>query len=246
MALDQNDLLALIANELPDNTTKQNSSSDVRTVLSELVDSAYNVIDDVLTQVEYQAKNAEKIVTSANIALDYRVQKFKIENDSGTVSNAIAAGGALNLNSLLLNANEYSLGVVPAYRNALDAAQATFNDEANDKFLFPSNLNTFNNGYVPYHLRVTLTVDHGALTTVPIVMTVAIKREVDDSLVTGFAINMHDEPIRVGELAVFDLTTYVGGESDPYVVDGCYLELSSGASSPEFTLTDANIVIFKT
>ena len=45
MALDSNDLLALIANDLPDNTTQDISPSDVRVVLSEMVDSSLIKLD---------------------------------------------------------------------------------------------------------------------------------------------------------------------------------------------------------
>jgi hypothetical protein len=220
VALSKNDLIALVANTIDTNGNEEITAADFRAVMEQMIDSGYNQIDDFLG-------------------------KFELENDSGTVSQAIATGGSLNLNTLWLDANETTLGVVPTFKNISNVTQATFNDEANDKFLFPSNLYTFNNGYVPYGVRVLLVISHGALTTTPITISVAIKRVVDDSLVTETSISMSNEPITAAEDVGFNLFTRVGNESDPYVVDGCYIEVRSGSASPPFTILNANISIFK-
>ena len=220
MALSKNDLIALLANTIDTNGNEELSAADFRAVMEQMIDSDYNQIDDVLT-------------------------KFKIGNDSGTVSQAIATGASLNLNTLLLNASETAVGVVPTFKNVSNVTQATFTDETNDKFLFPSNSNTFNNSYVPYIVRVTLTVDHGAITTTPIRMTVALKNEVDDSVNSIDSVDHGNEPITVGEKIAFNLVMYVGNESDPLVVDGGYIELTSGSASPPFTVTNVNVAIFK-
>jgi hypothetical protein len=232
-------------------------SSDVVSIVSgsgvSVVDTAgvitisSDITGNVASQLEYFNKSATKLATPSNIALDYRVQNFHIENSTGAVSSVIAAGGSLNVNTLLLEAGESSLGVVPAFKNVSNVAQATFTDETNDKFLFPSNLNTFNNVYSIYQVRANIIVSHPVLTTTQnITITASLKRVSDNSIVVSDEYTIQNHAADSGRKLTFNQPTYVNSETDPYVVGGVYFDISTSAlSSGSLTVTGVDFVVFK-
>ena len=163
------------------------------------------------------------------------------------VSSVIAAGGSLNVNTLLLEAGESSLGVVPAFKNVSNVAQVTFTDETNDKFLFPSNLNTFNNVYSLYQVRANIIVSHPVLTTTQnITITASLKRVSDNSIVVSDEYTIQNHAADSGRKLTFNQPTYVNSETDPYVVGGVYFDISTSAlSSGSLTVTGVDFVVFK-
>jgi hypothetical protein len=206
-----------------------------------------DITGNIASQLEYFNKSATKLATPSNIALDYRVQNFHIENSTGVVSSVIAAGGSLNVNTLLLEAGESSLGVVPAFKNVSNVAQTTFTDETNDKFLFPSNLNTFNNVYSLYQVRANIIVSHPILTTTQnITITASLKRVSDNSIVVSDEYTIQNHAADSGRKLTFNQPTYVNSETDPYVVGGVYFDVSTSAlSSGSLTVTGVDFVVFK-
>ena len=206
-----------------------------------------DITADIATQAQSFDKSGVKASSPELIAGDVRVQNYSVSNSTGVVSSVLAAGASLNINTLLLESGETAIGVTPAYKTIADAAQTTFTDETNDKFLFPSNLYTYNNVYTGYVVRGVLTVDHGAVSTnQSINIHLSLKREVDDSIVSQALKVIHNQASTTGEIMAFEFTTFVNSETDPYVVDGIYLDLTNDAlSSGSFTLTKADVRIFK-
>ena len=206
-----------------------------------------DITGNIASQLEYFNKSSTKLATPSNIALDYRVQNFHIENSTGVVSSVIAAGGSLNVNTLLLEAGESSLGVVPTFKNVSNVAQTTFTDETNDKFLFPSNLNTFNNVYSLYQVRANIIVSHPILTTTQnITITASLKRVSDNSIVVSDEYTIQNHAADSGRKLTFNQPTYVNSETDPYVVGGVYFDISTSAlSSGSLTVTGVDFVVFK-
>lgn len=208
---------------------------------------ASDITADIATQAQSFDKSSVKASSPELISNDVRVQNYSVFNSTGVVSSALAAGASLNINTLLLESGETAIGITPAYKTIADAAQATFTDETNDKFLFPSNLHTYNNEYSSYVCRVSLTIDHGAVSTNQAInIYCSLKRQLDDSIVSQSLKVIHNHASETGKIMTFEFTTFVNTESDPYVVDGVYIDLTSDAqSSASFTLTNADIRIFK-
>lgn len=224
MPLSKNDLIALIDSTIVTNGNEQLSAADFRSVQQQIVDSALNEVDG-----------------------DSRLENYSVSNSSGTVSNVFAAGDTLNAFTLLAEIDEAAIGQAPTYYNVSNIAQATYLDETSDKFLFPSNLNTYSTEYVQYQIRITLIIDYPAVSTnQSTVVRAKLVREVDDSVVADNQYLIHNHSASTAEKVTFDFTTFVNTESDPYVVDGMYVEIENMAlSSTNFTLTEFDIRLFK-
>lgn len=208
---------------------------------------ASDITADIATQAQSFGKSGVKASSPELISNDVRIQNYSVFNSTGVVSSALAAGASLNINTLLLEAGETAIGITPTYKTIADATQTTFTDETNDKFLFPSNLHTYNNEYSSYVFRVTLTIAHGAVSTNQAInIYCSLKRQLDNSIISQSLKVIHSHASDTDEILTFEFTTFVNTESDPYVVDGVYIDLTNDAqSSGSFTLTNADIRIFK-
>lgn len=224
MPQSKNDLIALIATNITTNGNAQVSAANVRAVLEQMVDSDLNTVDG-----------------------DSRIENYSVSNNSGVISNTIAATATLNLCTELLEANESSIGEFPVYRNVAGTSQATYLDEAGDKLLFPSNLQTYSTEYTQYIIRPTLKISHAPVgTNQTIEFFVSLKREVDDTVVSKKTHSIHNHAAQTDEPFTFDFVTFVNTESDPYVVDGMYIEIeNSPLSSLSFEVTEIDLRIFK-
>jgi len=222
--VNKNDLLSLVANDITTNANNEITGAILANVLTQSVNSSLNLDDG-----------------------DSRLENYSVSNNSGVISNILAAGTTLNTCTLLLESGETAIGQNPVYRNVAGTSQATYLDETNDKFLFPSNLNTYSTAYTQYDVRVTLVIDHPAVSTnQSIMIKCSIKREVDDSVVSEVQHLIHHHPVATGEKVTLNFKTFVNTEADPYVVDGMYIALENMAlSSGSFTLTEFDFRLFK-
>lgn len=173
--------------------------------------------------------------------------QYSIGDVSSGLSQAVAAGGAYNLLTTMLAANETVRGIAPAFRTIANAAQATFIDQVNDKYLFPSNLYTYGLEYVPYSIRSVLTLNHPNVgSNQSISLYIRIRRVVDNSIVAEKTLIIFNRGATTGLLMTTEFDTFVNGETDPYVLNGMYLEIASdAASSGTITITDINLRIFR-
>ncbi len=173
---------------------------------------------------------------------DTRVRDYTIFNDTGTVNVALTPGSTYKINSGLLAANETRNGLIFQLKDKNNVNQATYTVD-NDKFLFPSNLYTHNHSYKTYMFRIISTFNRPAVggnqsTTI----NVNLKREVDDSLVSSKDITYSNVSANTADIKTREFTTFVGGETDPYVADGMYVEIENDSSSDtNITVASANV-----
>lgn len=205
-------------------------------------------VTQLATSTEYFNKDDTKAITSNDIANDGSLAKFSVANSATGLTQVVAVGTTYNMLTSLLEGNEVSNTNIPIiYKNTANATQNTILDEINDKFLFPSNLNTFNLSYVPYLIRVIFTVN------IPIIpndrsteFAIAIRRVIDNSEVASTTFFKGTGAAVTNKQYTAILKTFVNSETDPYVVDGCrvFIENSAG-SETQITLTSVNIRIFR-
>lgn len=215
---------------------------------SSLATTTQRGVTQLATSTEYFNKDNTKAITSNDIANDGSLAKFSVANSATGLTQVVAVGTTYNMLTSLLTTNEVSNTNIPIiYKNTANATQNTILDEINDKFLFPSNLNTFNLSYVPYSIRVIFTVN------IPIIpndrsteFAIAIRRVIDNSEVASTTFFKGTGAAVTNKQYTAILKTFVNSETDPYVVDGCrvFIENSAG-SETQITLTSANIRIFR-
>ena len=166
---------------------------------------------------------------------------------SQVVPQGVFSTVGYRLTSGLLEANEVQLAnQTVVYKDTSDVVQSTFLDETNDKFLFPSNLYTFDATFVRYTIRFVLVVDYPALSNKVIKYYVRIRREVDDSIIFSREFIQTDFPAETGVIVSSIIETFVNSETDPFVVDGVYLDvLNDSNSNGDVTLQDVSIRIFR-
>lgn len=205
-------------------------------------------VTQLATSTEYFNKDDTKTITPNDIANDVRLAKFSVANSVAGLTQVVAIGATYNMLTSLLTANEVSNTNIPIiYKNTANATQNTILDEINDKFLFPSNLNTFNLSYVPYSIRVIFTID---IPTIPndrsTEFAIAIRRVIDNSEVASTTFFKDTGAAVTNKQYTAILKTFVNSETDPYVVDGCrvFIENSAG-SETQITLKSVNITIFR-
>lgn len=215
---------------------------------SSLATTTQKGVTQLVTPAEYFNKDNVKVITPRDVANDVRLARFSVGNSATGLTVAVAPNGTYNLLTAFLEANEVQNGNIPIiYKNTANVVQNTILDEANDKFLFPSNLNTFNLAYVPYLIRVIFTIN------IPIIpndrsteFTIAIRRVIDNSEVASTTFFKATGPAVTNKQYTAILKTFVNSETDPYVLDGCrvFIENNSG-SETQITLTSVNIRIFR-
>lgn len=205
-------------------------------------------ITQLATSTEYFNKDDTKTITPNDIANDVRLAKFSVANSVAGLTQVVAIGATYNMLTSLLEGNEVSNTNIPIiYKNTANATQNTILDEINDKFLFPSNLNTFNLSYTPYSIRVIFTID---IPTIPndrsTEFAIAIRRVIDNSEVASTIFFKTNGAAVINKQYTVILKTFVNSETDPYVVDGCrvFIENSAG-SETQITLKSVNIRIFR-
>ena len=206
-----------------------------------------NSLTALATSAQYFDKSSMFSSTPEQIANDVRIQNYSVGSNTGTLSETLTPSDSLILNSFMSESNETTIGLKPNYFDMLNAPQSTYLDEMEDKFLFPSNLYTYNNNYTQFIFRVILTVDHPANSANQLsTLKVSLKRKVDDSIVTSKEWSVANKAARSGFKFTRNFDTFVGDESDPYVVDGMYIEVENSLDSDtNITLVEADVRIFK-
>jgi hypothetical protein len=196
---------------------------------------------------QYFDKSPNVAATPDQVSQDYRIQNYNINNNSGVITQVLTAGQSVRLTDFFTEAGETSLGIKPNYYNISDVPQSTYLDEVNDKYLFPSNLYTYNNVYCHFVFRVTLTLDHPLVGSNQITtLDIKLKREVDDSVVASMEWHAANKAASNGLLVTRNFDTYVNGEADPYVVDGMYIEATNNTDSDtDVTLKEVDVRLFK-
>jgi hypothetical protein len=181
------------------------------------------------------------------IATNLQIQNYTVNWNSGSISQVLAAGSSLTLNTLLTETGESYRGVKPNFKNISDQVYSTILDETEDKFLFPSNLYTYENDYTHYIFRTTFTMDHPDLgNNAHTNVYVRLRRKIDDSIVAVMEWDVMDKGARSNFKFGMEFNTFVGGESDPYVVDGMYIDITNDQDSDSsITLTEVDVRLFK-
>lgn len=215
---------------------------------SSLATTTQKGVTQLVTPAEYFNKNNTKAITSNDISNDVRLARFSIGNSATGLTQAVTVGGSYNFLISFLSTNETQASNIPiVYKTTANATQSNFLDDVNDKFLFPSNLNTFNLTYVPYLIRVIFTLD------IPIIpndrsteFTIAIRRVIDNSEVASTTFFKGTGSAVTNKQYTAILKTFVNSEADPYVLDGCrvFIENSAG-SETAITLKSVNLRIFR-
>jgi len=205
-------------------------------------------IAQIATNLEVFNKNADKILTASALANDVRLNSYSVNNSVSSLAQVIAPGANYNLLTSFLEVNEAQAGnLVIVYKDINNLTQNTYLDEANNKFLFPSNLYTYNLDKVPFTIRITLVYDSSALSSSQSnALNVSIKRVVDNSAIFSEDFALSNQPAKTGAVRTFISKTFVNGESDAFVLDGCYVDITSESTSQNsITLQSVSIRIFR-
>jgi len=229
------------------------------------------------TSTEYFNKSSIKAVTAYNISEDVRILRYGVFNNTATVAVTIPTGDSTadgtgnfvhgyNLLTPFLATNETRTGASNLiYKNISNSTQTTYLQEdattdpnqANsnlNKYLFPSNLYTYNNDYTTFSIRVRVTLEPlGNLGNNNAFIVLRLLRAdfnannekiVDkaDITLTDFAINSALEFTR------YFSYTFANGEADPYVNDGVRLDVIQSdlsTTTAAIQINSVNIAIEK-
>lgn len=200
------------------------------------------------TAQQYFDKDATTAATPAQIANDSSIQSYSVKGNTGAVTVVLTPGSAgYNLLTGMLEANESTAGTKPDYFNISNVAQATYLDETANKFLFPSNLYTYNNAYAPFNFRVISTIDYPAVgSNQSTVIMVRLRRFIDDSIISTKEFILSNALAGTDFVFTTEFLTFAGSEADPYVVDGMYVDIANSSDSDtNFTLKLCDIRMFR-
>jgi hypothetical protein len=168
---------------------------------------------------------------------------------SGDPTNPAIIG--YNILTNLTEANETFESNSPiVFKNISDITQATILDETNDKFLFPSNNKTFgldvSTGYVSYLFRIVLIFDMSGVNNATTKFYLRLRRFLDDSIIFSKGFIQSDFPAETGIIDATTIDTFVKSETDPFVIDGTYIDvLNDSNSTGTVTLQSASVRIFR-
>lgn len=206
------------------------------------------------TDAEVFNKENTKPITSENLYNNLFFQEWTVGNGVNSLNQLIPQGDpsnpaviGYNLLTSLTEVNETLLSNIPIIlRDTADNIQSTFLDETNNKFLFPSNLKTFNTQYIDYFIRVTFTADITATTNSTTKFYIRIRRIVDNSIIFTIPFTQSDFGAEFGVPLAGVIPTFVNSETDPFVVDGTYLDiLNNSNSGGNVTLQNITVRIFR-
>lgn len=203
---------------------------------------------ELATQQEAFDINSTKALSPATLYNLMRNQRYDTKNDVSAQAVVLTPTDELNLFSTFLEVNEaYNENIPSVFQNVSDSLQATYLDEANDKYLFPSNLFTFNQVYVESKFRVILIVDHPAVgSNQGTTLKISLNRSIDDSEISAREEKFSNVSARTGFKFTIEFTTFVSGETDPFVLDGMYiLIINETDSNTNVTIQGIDIDLFK-
>lgn len=228
-------------------------------------------ITQLATTTEYFNKNSTKAITADDIAEDVRILPYGVFNNTATVAVTIPTGDSIadgtgnfvhgyNLLTPFLATNESRAGASNLiYKNISNSTQATYLQEdattdpnqANsnlNKYLFPSNLNTYNNAYTTFSIRVRVTLETlGSLGGNNAFIVLRLLRgdfnANNAKIVDKVDITLTDfDANSVLEFTRYFTFTFVSGESDPYVNDGVRLDIIESDLSTDTAAIQINSV----
>jgi len=228
-------------------------------------------ITQLATTTEYFNKNSAKAITADDIAEDVRILQYGVFNNTATVAVTIPTGNSTadgtgnfvhgyNLLTPFLASNESRAGASNlVYKNISNSTQTTYLQEdattdpnqANsnlNKYLFPSNANTYNNAYTTFSIRVRVTLETlGSLGGNNAFIVLRLLRgdfnANNEKIVDKVDITLTDfDANSVLEFTRYFAFTFVSGESDPYVTDGVRLDIIESDLSTDTAAIQINSV----
>lgn len=225
-----------------------------------------NNLDEIITVIDksdttFGATGTNKRLTLAKIQEFVQTNlnsfvynpKFTISNSSTAVNQLVPTGDPANtstvgynlLTSFLESNEDVKSNISIQYKNTSNANQNTVLDETNNKFLFPSNLNTFGVSYVPCVFRITGTIDWASTNNATTKFYIRLRRVVDNSIIYTSEFKQSDFGAETNDFFSAVIPSFVNSETDPFVVDGCYFDiLNNSNSTGSVTLQDLSIRIF--
>jgi len=226
------------------------------------VESNYNVISTVpyftqrfkifregdanATPIEYERSFKTNIADFGNREWSgvNSFEKFASAVSATGLSFALTATNSKNLLDFMAESNEI-LYTNEGFKllNTGGTAITNLLDETNDKYVFPSNLKTFGKTYVPYTIRVKVTGTVAGGAEVDEEYPVRLRRVVDDSIISRIKLTKVNSTTLNEDTANF--LTFVNTETDPYVVDGMYIDILNNTGGSTLTITDVSILISK-
>lgn len=208
---------------------------------------AVSGIAEIATDTEVFTKDSSKILTAQGLFNSPRDQAFSVSNSVTSINQSVSPGSNFNILTSFLQTNETKKGNITfQYKNTSNVLQTTILDETNNKLLFPSNIHTFGNTYVSYTIRITGTYDIDNTSGQSTKFNLALKRVIDNSDIAVIDFLRSDLPLETSISFYSTFLTFVNTETDPFVIDGCYIEISNDPlSSDAITLQNINMVIFR-
>jgi len=205
------------------------------------------------TTQEYFDKNNTKAINAEDIANDMRNERYSVGNSINGLAQLVptgdpaVGGNGYNLLTSFLETNEDQRSNISiTYKNISNATQVTYLDEANNKFLFPSNLNTYNLNNIIFTIRVTTIIDIGSTNNATTKGYIRLLRVVDNSIISSKQFSQSDFGAETNVPITFEFKTFVEGETDPFVLDGTYIDILNNTNSVStLTIQSTSIRIFR-
>jgi len=191
----------------------------------------------------YRSGVSADIITRGWTGDNYSQAFGYIASETG-LSTTVNPGASLNLLTLLTEANgglRNNTGLLLKYLNGTELVD--FLDEINNKFLFPSNLNSFNKQYVDYLFRVSMTVDFAGAGGDTEEYNFRLRRFIDDSIISTSVLPRVELENVTDNQRTITFDSFVNGETDPFVLNGCYIDIFIPTNGRAITFNALSILI---
>jgi len=234
-------------------TNDRNFLTPLKLRLSSLATTIARGVTQLATQLEFFNKNSTKSITALNIFNDVRNERYSVGNTIAGLSqvlpfgNAAVGGNGYNLLTSLLAVNEdQKSNIVIPYRNIANAVQTKYLDEVNNKFLFPSNLFTYNNNNTAFTIRATVVCDIASTIGDSVKFYIRLLRVIDNSIISSKSVSQAEFPAQTGAIVTVEFKVFVETETDPFVLNGMYIDmLNDTGGNDAVTITSISVRIFK-
>lgn len=199
------------------------------------------------------------------------VVSYSVKDKVEGLSEVVAPSGEYNLLSDMVTAAEsifsnpdkkpdfYKIDPVYNPNNNDGPVLTNWLDDLNNRFIFPSNKNTYGGGlesskvsYIPYYFRGVITFDIPSTSATTTNFLVRARRYIDDSIVYTWRYSISDSNSFTDAEISLNAPTFVGsntvqnGELDPYSLDGMYFDFrNETGSSQSITIKSIDIRIFR-
>lgn len=213
-----------------------------------------SVVKDPVTTHLYISKidnNANQLLTNTaawnkigDLALLNSRQNFNYTCSVSGLTQVIAPNTTYQLlTAILESSGVLRLNTGFELKTLAGATFTKFLDEVNNKFVFPSNVQSTALQYCDYDIRVVLNGTFSGAADTDAEYKVRLRRVIDNSIVATLTlIKTRTTTLDAGTL-VFQ--TFVFSEADPFVLNGCYIDIFSPTDNTiNLTLTDISITIF--